>query len=284
MSELQFPPVPWTTSRSLPEYQGLLAVDAKSFTSLPALLHAPTSCLIPALVDEALERAGLGDLKEVKAFPANTGDGVVFGFPPSYLPFIVWPFLNVLDDELGRYNARCAAPRIRLRASVHVGPLPDSGAAGDGNGTARNDVHRLLDSHPVRQLLADTSESATHLAAIISDRVYEDVVLGGYSGLHPDRCAEVVAGVAGKSFSQRAWVYVPSPSGNLLNVAADTEEMDRPNGVRGRDADACAPAGGLMRGGASQRVGNGVALIGNVTGGLHFDPQPGKGQRGSVGE
>ncbi|KPI02321.1 hypothetical protein OK074_5322 [Actinobacteria bacterium OK074] len=260
-------PVPalYAESRPLPPYRALFAVDAKDFTGLPAVQHGPVSQLIPELVDQALERAELHELRDSKRFPANTGDGVVFGFDPALLPFVLWPFLGVLDDILGAYNKQYVGPRIRLRASVHVGPLPDAGGPGDGNGTARNDTHRLLDSRPVKAILAASSEQVTHLAAVISQRVYEDVVLGAYTGLHPDRCVEVPATVEGKSFSQRAWLYVPSPSGNLLQAGV------RPREEPAARADASAEREqepvtrpGTSYSGNTQHVGEGVAVMGGA--------------------
>ncbi|WP_392897919.1 hypothetical protein [Streptomyces sp. LN699] len=256
-------PDAYAESRPLPPYRALFAVDAKDFTGLPAAQHGPVSRLIPQLVDQALERAGLHRLRDAQRFPANTGDGVVFGFDPVHLPFVLWPFLGVLDDVLGSYNRQAVGPRIRLRASVHVGPLPDRGEPGDGNGTARNDMHRLLDSRPVKAILAAASEEVTHLAAILSERVYEDVVMGAYTGLHPDRCVEVSATVEGKNFSQRAWLYVPSPSGNL--VRAGIQPRDEPVSAV-PDVPAVAPDNGPRTeySGNSQRVGEGAALMGNV--------------------
>ncbi|WUS98171.1 hypothetical protein OHA46_16465 [Streptomyces sp. NBC_00708] len=260
-------PTPHAKSRRLPPYQALFAVDAKDFTGLPALQHGPVSRLIPELVDQALERAGLQELRDSKRFPANTGDGVVFGFDPALLPFVLWPFLGVLDETLGAYNRQSVGPRIRLRASVHVGPLPDAGLPGDGNGTARNDTHRLLDSRPVKAILAAASEEITHLVAIISQRVYEDAVLGAYTGLHPDRCVEVPATVEGKTFAQRAWLYVPSPSGNLLDAGVRPREefAERTDASADPDRD---PAAGphTHYSGNTQRVGEGAAVMGNIGG------------------
>ncbi|MFF3019501.1 hypothetical protein [Streptomyces sp. NPDC057939] len=256
-------PVPYAESRPLPPYRALFAVDAKDFTGLPAAQHGPVSRLIPQLVDQALERAGLHQLRDAQRFPANTGDGVVFGFDPVHLPFVLWPFLGVLDDVLGSYNRQAVGPRIRLRASIHVGPLPDGDEPGDGNGTARNDMHRLLDSLPVKAILAAASEEVTHLAAIVSERVYEDVVLGAYTGLHPDRCVEVSATVEGKNFAQRAWLYVPSPSGNL--VRAGIQPREEPVGaVPVRHAVTSDKGTGTDNGGNSQHVGEGAAVMGNI--------------------
>ncbi|MFC8230653.1 hypothetical protein [Streptomyces sp. NPDC057287] len=258
-------PVPYAESRPLPPYRALLAVDAKDFTGLPASQHGPVSQLIPELVDQALERAKLHELRDAKRFPASTGDGVVFGFDPSWLPYVLWPFLGVLDDTLGAYNRQSVGPRIRLRASIHVGPLPDAGDQGDGNGTARNDTHRLLDSRPVKAILAAASEQVTHLVSIISQRVYEDAVLGAYTGLHPDRCVEVPATVEGKAFSQRAWLYVPSPSGNLVRAGVEPREEFAEQTAESVHEERDTMAGAETHySGNTQRVGGGAAVMGNV--------------------
>jgi hypothetical protein len=260
-------PVPWSESRPLPPYRALLAVDAKDFTGLPSVLHASVSQLIPELVDRALEKAGLTELRDAKRFPANTGDGIVFGFDPTHLPHVLWPFLPVLDEVLGQYNSSSVGPRIRLRASVHVGPLPDTGAPNDGNGTVRNDTHRLLDSRPVKAILTAASEQITHLAVIISDRAYQDAVLGGYTRLHPDRCTEVPATVEGKSFAQRAWLYVPSPSGNLVSAGVPVGE-EAPVPEPGRSFDP-APSQARYHGN-TQQVDEGAAVMGDVGGDFTF--------------
>ncbi|WP_369202089.1 hypothetical protein [Streptomyces sp. PU-14G] len=256
---------PHSESRALPPYRGLFAVDAKDFTGLPAVQHGPVSQLIPELVDHALGRAGLAELREGKRFPANTGDGIVFGFDPEKLPFLIWPLLPVLDEVLATYNQQTVGPRIRLRASVHVGPLPDAGGPGDGNGTPRNDTHRLLDSRPVKAVLAAASPETTHLAAVFSSRVWEDVVLAGYTGLHPDRCIEVPATVEGKSFTQQAWLFVPTPSGNLLEAGilpaaqpAETSDTEPRHGG--------GPGNGARYSGNTQHVIEGAALMGDVGG------------------
>ncbi|MEW2458718.1 hypothetical protein [Streptomyces albus] len=263
-------PVPYAESRLLPPYRGLFAVDAKDFTGLPAVQHGPVSRLIPDLVDQALDRAGLHAVKDAKSFPANTGDGIVFGFDPAHLPFVLCPFLGVLDEVLGAYNRQTLGPRIRLRASVHVGPLPDSGEPNDGNGTPRNDTHRLLDSRPVKAVLAAASPETTHVAAVISDRVYEDVVLGAYTGLHPDSCIEVSASVPGKAFSRRAWLHIPSPSANLLagGILPPVEQQQEQNTPDGPGPD--EPAASPAHRGNTQHVGEGAAVMGNIGGDFSY--------------
>lgn len=263
-------PVPYTESRPLPDYRALLAVDAKNFTGMAAIQHSAVSRVIPEIVDQALDLAGLPELRHAKYFPNNTGDGIVFGYDPVHLPSIVWPFLRVLDGLLGRYNSESPAARIRLRASVHVGPLPE-----DGNGTPRNDTHRLLDSQPVKAVLASADERSTHLAAIISERVYQDVVEGGYVGLPPGRFIEVPATVEGKNFAQRAWLLIPSPSGNLIdrgilapNPAPEPEPAAEP---AGEAKETTKPAiSHRTYENNQQHVRDGVANLGDIHGGITF--------------
>ncbi|SNQ51912.1 conserved hypothetical protein [Frankia canadensis] len=95
--------------------------------------------------------------------------------------------------------------------------MTDSGESrlGDGSGDARIVLHRLLDAAPVRHLLDDSNPRATLVAAILSGRVFEDVVAGGYSTLDPDYFVPV--DVEEKRYRGQAYLYVPRPSGGLLN-------------------------------------------------------------------
>ncbi|MFJ6127245.1 hypothetical protein ACIQKE_19380 [Streptomyces griseoviridis] len=207
---------PHTHSRPLPPYRGILAVDAKGFTGHPAVQHEAISRSVPELLETAFARTGLQELWNDRKFPASTGDGYVLGFDPALMPFVIHPLLIDLQDLLTDYNVLShGVVPIRLRVSLHIGPLPDTGDEFSGNGTARNDTHRLLDSRPVKAVLASHKENITHVAAILSDRCYEDAVAGGYTGRHLDHFVEVAATVEGKPFSQRAWIYVPQPSGPL---------------------------------------------------------------------
>lgn len=197
--------------------------------------------MIPELLNASLERAGLAEVWKDRRFPDSTGDGYVFGFDPAVMPFVVHPWLAALQDVLTDFNMNSAGVvRIRLRASLNIGPLPDTGDEFDGNGTPRNDTHRLLDSRPVKAVLAASSAHVTQVAAILSDRCYQDVVASGYTGRHPDHFIEVPATVEGKPFAQRAWLYVPTPSGNLYDrrvlgdQVIDDQEKPRTAGEDGR--------------------------------------------------
>jgi hypothetical protein len=65
-------------------------------------------------------------------------------------------------------------------------------------GTPTNDTFRLLDSKPIREKMDSSNPDVTFLAAIVSQRVFEDVVRAGYTtDLHPDRLEHVIAEVEG---------------------------------------------------------------------------------------
>lgn len=234
--------VPYENSKDLPEYRGIVAFDARGFTELPGRLHQPLSGLIPQLVERAFAAVGLSQVWQEPPFFGPTGDGFAIGVPTRVLPVLVHPFVPELQRVLTRHNheRRAGEARVQLRVSINVGPVQDGpNQYLGGNGTARNDTHRLLDSVPVKAVLAASSPDVTFVAAIISDRVYQDVVLEGYAGLHPDRLIEVPASVPGKSFAQRAWLYVPEPSGNLALAGAprppETSGAESPGGSGKRD-------------------------------------------------
>lgn len=203
-------------SRPLPPYRAILAVDAKDFTKLPSSVHEETSAAIKTVVGSALRDAGLEAEWSDPSFFGDTGDGFAVGLPPRILPFLVDPFPALLQERLAqRRNDRPGEAPLRLRVSLHVGPLPTDPAApsSTGNGAARNDTHRLLDADVIKEALRDVSPEIALVAMIISDRVFDDVVRGRYAGLHPDNFVSVTARVAGKGFDQPAWLHLPAQPG-----------------------------------------------------------------------
>ncbi|MFE4517705.1 hypothetical protein ACFRMQ_26300 [Kitasatospora sp. NPDC056783] len=261
--------LPYSRSRHLPPYRGIVAVDAKDFTGYPAIEHGVISKAVPEVLQWSFDRAGLAEVWKDQRFPDSTGDGYVFGFDPAWMPFLIHPWLNTLQEVLTEFNVHSVgAVRIRLRVSLNIGPLPDSGEEFDGNGTPRNDTHRLLDSRPVKAMLAASSESITHVAAILSDRCYQDAVAGGFTGRHPDHFIEVPATVEGKRFDQRAWLYVPAPSGNLYDrrILGDTVVAEQ-EGRTGRKAEGQPQGRRAPRAVVTQRGDGSNMNVGTVHGG-----------------
>ncbi|WFE20812.1 hypothetical protein O7621_23520 [Solwaraspora sp. WMMD937] len=211
--------IPFAHSIDLPPYRAILAVDAKGFTAEPGSTHQVISNQLLELVGDALTGAGLQADWDRPSFLGPTGDGFAVGLPTGVVPYLVDPFPRLLQERLAEHN-RHARGNLQLRVSLHVGPLPadPENPHWTGNGDSRNDAHRLLDSAPVRAMLAAASPRVTYVACIFSDRVFKDVIAAGYAGIHPDRCIPVTAAVDGKAFEQRAWLHLPEISGNLVGV------------------------------------------------------------------
>src|SRR5690606_27977083 len=163
-------PRPLRTSSPLPPYRAVLAVDAESYTRNSALHQQVLSTAIPDVLEEAFRRSGLEEVWQARRFPQSAGDGYVVGVEPEHLPFLVHPMLGHLQDALEDDQSRLAAHerelRLRLRVALAVGPLPAGGGTGPepaGSGRAMNDVHRLLDSAPLRDELRASDRDITYL-------------------------------------------------------------------------------------------------------------------------
>ncbi|WP_216216936.1 hypothetical protein [Amycolatopsis aidingensis] len=222
----------------LPPYHAVLSVDVKNFSGVTPADHYALTELIPTILERAFERAEHAATWADRRFPAGRGDGFVVGFRPESLPILVGPFLDALQDELA-YHHRMRLGRngepTRLRVSVAVGPLTDSGNAqlGDGSGAAMVETHRLLDCEPVRELLASSDPEVTFVAAVLSARVYEDVVLSGYAAKAPGEFVRVPVSV--KSYVGDAYLHVPKPSGDLLSRGIGTPDEPFPDGPVSQD-------------------------------------------------
>jgi hypothetical protein len=209
-------PVETQQPTELPPYRAILVVDVKDFSGRKSRYHEKITREIPLIMENAFVRCGHAELWG-KGIGGTTGDGYFRILDPIYLPFLLNPFLGALQDELVEQNAMAPSEygNLRMRVSLSVGPVTDSGEdlLGDGNGATRIEAHRILDSHPVRDIL-DRSADVTRVAAIVSPRVYEDAVLSGYAAEEAGEYVEVETQV--KTFQGRAYLRVPKPSGRLL--------------------------------------------------------------------
>lgn len=210
--------MPDVASLMLPPYRGILAVDTERFTGNPSARQPDLSAAVQETLRAALERCGHLQIWEQRRFPQGTGDGYLFGVLPKVLPFLLSPFLGALhetliekDESLRTINR---GTRLRLRVSVNVGPVPDSGdELRDRIGAPMNTTFRLLDSSPVKDALKESNPDVTLMAVIVSQRVFDDVINAGYTpDLHPDQLTQVTAEVPGKDFAEPAWLYIPRPS------------------------------------------------------------------------
>jgi hypothetical protein len=257
-------------SRDLPPYRAVLVVDAKSFSDVPGALQPDLNVEIQQALERAFVRAGLASAWDDRRFANHTGDGYIVGLTPEKLPHVIDPLLRDLQAVLRErdHQRRAWEPRLRLRVSIHVGPLPDRGLSNDGVGRAMNDTHRLLDSDQVREVLLRTSEDVTFVAAILSRRAYEDAVEGGYTGLHASQFAEVTA--TAKRFSEVAYLHVPEPSGALLRSGIGGGDAGAGRAAEGDTPPAAPPEGGRHQSGGISIEGTNTISGGKFVGGNQY--------------
>ncbi|GAA1785508.1 hypothetical protein [Streptomonospora arabica] len=291
-------------SPMLPPYQAILAVDAERYSRASSLDQRLISGSVRSALEEAFHRAGMADQWNDARFPQGTGDGFALGIAPEYLPLLIHPFFAYLQDTLEQMQGPLAARdrdlRLRLRAAVEVGPLHDSGGADhlDGVGNPMTEVHRLLDSPPVRAGLSQSVPDITLLSTIVSRRVYEDAVLSEYAALNPRHFSPVRAEIAEKEYRSEAYVYIPRPSTltgewPVSGASAGKSEPDPEGPVddgesgapEARGAAEAAQAASADRGSTANQAGSvsgGGVQAGTVHSGLHTGDHSGN-RYGGVG-
>jgi len=205
----------------LPPYRALLVVDTKGFGSNSDATQAMMSAAIPDVLSQAFERAGLRHVWDAALFPHGTGDGFGIGFDPRFLPAVVTKLFDELQAVLAERHARLRTAgrsvRMRMRASLNVGPILEPGPethSAVAIGSAVITTHRLLDAAPVRELLDRSDPDQTFLAVALSQRVFEDVLASEYAKLPTTRV--VPADVEVKEYHGTVYLYVSNPSGDLL--------------------------------------------------------------------
>ncbi|EIV91272.1 hypothetical protein [Frankia sp. QA3] len=250
----------------LPPYRALLVVDIKDFSGVPGRWHESLTREVPNLLDQTFRRCGWPDWTAAKRYDISTGDGHVLVLESWTLPLLVHPFLENLQRELEDRNRVASTGAgggrpLRMRVSLNIGPVTDSGTnrLGDGSGDARIALHRLLDADAVRHLLDDSDPQATLVAAILSSRAFEDAVTGGFCRLGPGDF--VAVDVAEKTYRGTAYLRVPRPTGGLLNRGfrppqAPPDPAGRDGARRHAPSHTSEPSGGPAGSGSSLSVGN----------------------------
>lgn len=200
-------------SPHVPAELALMAFDMEKFSQIPEAKMAAARCDVDDIVASTLATCRLPDLRDLPGHYKDSGDGAILVFPPSTLALLVHPLLDLLNAALVRHERRRRkdSPVLRLRASVHAGPL----SLPDHRGEAINDVTRLLDCKATREALSAAKDNCGFLAAAISELAYRRTVHAGRTpGLGPHHFLEAVARVSDKpGFEQPCRIHVPGLTG-----------------------------------------------------------------------
>ena|ERR1035438_3213644 len=164
--------------------------DADQLASQHDLDEVLGTAALRAGLDRDLWQEEAGGDGELAVFPADTDIArVLSDFTRE---------LNTCLSEINRPRRRDA--RLRLRLAFHYGLLIDApfGPAG----SAPIIVSRLLDAGLLRQALAAAAEA--NLVLIVSQTLYDSIVMSGFGGLAPSAYHQVRVVAPEKGFDQLA--------------------------------------------------------------------------------
>lgn len=185
--------------------RGLVGTDIERYSRRSAQDQHVAQQVYAQALRQAASSARL-DLDDWLRQPA--GDGELAVLPDGvHEPRLIGVMLPVLAKHLAGYNrSRPPEQRVRVRVAVHRGYIRLDGAMGFA-GPPPVHVRRLLDSEPVRDLLRN--RPTINVAVIVSDEIYQQIVVNRYEGLCPELFREVQVTHPEKEYSATAWVYAP---------------------------------------------------------------------------
>ncbi|MEU2608036.1 hypothetical protein [Streptomyces albus] len=201
-----------TDFRDIPPERALFVLDMKGYSQIRECRMSPVRGDLDDILAHVFAQSGLAEEWADGKPYKDTGDGAIFVLPTARMWRLVDPLLDNLDRALARYDRDRLArtPAIRLRASIHVGPLTPE----DHRGNAINDACRFINSDLSYAGMAAAVEHGAYIAAVISQTAFIRTVGAGRS----ERLAEshflpAIARVAEKpSFVEFAHVHVPGVS------------------------------------------------------------------------
>lgn len=212
---------------TVPPEHALMVIDMKGYSQVPEAKMAPVRSDLDDILSVVLAQTGVEDPRGRPGGYKDTGDGAIMVFPASIVPLLVDPLLGHLSAALMRYDRGrlASAPAIRLRASVHVGPL----SLPDHRGDAINEACRLVDSVAVRRAMTAAVDHGALLAAVVSDTVFGRTVAAGRTpALKEQHFHRATARIEGKpGFEQTCWLFVPGlvPSVLAPYLAQDSDDV-----------------------------------------------------------
>lgn len=181
----------------------ILAYDVEHYSGRGTRREYVTQQRLSDILEFALRESGV---------PANAaeiqeqGDGGLALLPTGGAvdePRLITDLIKALATGLVELNEDLIADaRVRLRVGLHEGVVHP--AAHGYVGPAVIEACRLRDAEPVRSALAG---SDAPLVVAVADGLYRDVLSQGYHGLPAS--AFTSADVVVKSYSGKAWIYLP---------------------------------------------------------------------------
>jgi hypothetical protein len=189
-----------------PVHRSIVALDLEDSTLRTNPVKGKIRGTLYALLDQALEKAGIG-AKDLEPL-ADRGDGVLILIRPhDDVPktVVLGRLIPILTTLLADHNASATSPelRLRLRAVVHAGEIHR-----DGNGFYGDDLDaafRMLDSPALKKALRD--EAVSPLALVVSDEIFNGIIQHGYFDEGP---YQPLVRVRVGNRQRRGWIHIPT--------------------------------------------------------------------------
>lgn len=174
-------------------YHFLVAVDIEGFSRLTAAQQKRAQSDLRTVLESSAQAAGL----DRRAWLRQVGGDGELAILPSETDglrlLVAYP--RELAVAIARVNRRCSQ-RIRIRVSIHHGPLSD-GFFGPV-GRAPITVARLVDAEVLREELRGNPD--LDLVLIVSASLYSDIVETEFGGLDPKEFRPVEVHAKGAAY------------------------------------------------------------------------------------
>ncbi|GAA3749430.1 hypothetical protein [Salinactinospora qingdaonensis] len=190
----------------------MIATDAKGFGSADDQRQLAIQSGLRAVPEQAAERSGLCREGWDTQF---TGDGELAVLPREAREAVVADeYVRAFAAELAHYNRDLRSEaRLRVRMAIHFGNAVPSAEGYRGQGVVA--VSRLVDSDVLRAAL---DVSGADLVVALSNQVFEDTVLQGYTTVSAEEFRGV--NVREKEFVAQAWIRVPGHDIHALDLGS----------------------------------------------------------------
>lgn len=214
-----------------PVHRSLVAVDIEGYSRRDNPGHLQLRAALRQVLADAFDAVGVTIDPDERQ---DQGDAFLILVAPDVSKLLlVDGLVREIENALRQFN-RYLVPegRMRLRLAMHSGEVHLDGTGFPGAATVA--VMRLLDSELLKQALKAAPKD---LALIVSDSLYQAVVVHGYASIDPAEYQQVEVVV--KEFRQPAWVRVPGrPATEIAREkgnepashgsASDTGGVERP--------------------------------------------------------
>jgi len=199
-------------------HRSIMTMDIEGYSSRG---NPAQAALRAALYDLAAACAAEAGLDWPEFGLEDAGDSILLFIPATVPPVrLAGPFVRALNERLAE-RARQSSPEysMRLRVALHHGLVARD--AHGWSGDAINLTARLLDARPLREALSAATRA--HLAFIVSDDLYQDVIRHQYRSIDTAAYRRVSFDVK-QQHGLVGWIFVPGYSSPPIDRGTTSDE------------------------------------------------------------